>query len=46
MKEKNSTIDYYNQNAKQFVETTVNVEFQSTQNKFLEKLEKGAFDLP
>lgn len=40
-----NTINYYNNNAKQFVETTVNVEFHHMQNKFLEKLQKGAYIL-
>lgn len=39
---KNQTIEYYNENAKQFVETTANVEFYHMQNRFLEKLEDGA----
>lgn len=39
---KNQTIEYYNENAKQFVETTANVEFHHMQNRFLEKLEDGA----
>lgn len=37
-----TTIDYYNKNAKQFVETTASVEFHNMQNKFLDKLPKGA----
>lgn len=39
------TIKYYNENAKQFVETTANVEFHHMQNRFLEKLQKGAYIL-
>lgn len=38
----NKTLEYYNENAKQFVETTANVEFHHMQNRFLEKLEEGA----
>lgn len=36
------TLSYYNTNAKTFTESTVNVDFSHTQNKFLEKLPKGA----
>lgn len=43
--DKNTTIEYYNENAKQFVETTVNVEFHHMQNRFLDKLHKGAYIL-
>ena len=39
------TIEYYNENAKQFVDTTVNVEFHHMQNRFLEKLQDGAYIL-
>ena len=39
------TIEYYNENAKQFVNTTVNVEFHHMQNRFLEKLQDGAYIL-
>lgn len=42
MQKSNSTIEYYNKYAHKFVEGTVDVEFQSMQNKFLSKLEKGA----
>lgn len=45
MIKKNTTIDYYNENAKQFVETTANVEFHHMQNRFLEKLQTGAYIL-
>ena len=38
----NKTIEYYNQNAKQFFDTTVNVEFHHMQNHFLKKLQPGA----
>lgn len=42
---KNTTIDYYNENAKQFVENTANVEFHHMQNRFLDKLQKGSYIL-
>ena len=45
MKKKSNTIRYYNENAKKFVETTVNVEFHHMQNRFLEKLQSSAFIL-
>ena len=35
----NKTIDYYNTNAKKFVEGTLNVDFKSTQDKFIAKIE-------
>ena len=38
----NSTIDYYEKNASTFAESTVNVEFTKTQDRFLSCLEKGA----
>lgn len=41
----NQTIEYYNENAKQFVETTANVEFYHMQNRFLDKLKAGAYIL-
>ena len=41
----NSTIDYYNQNAKQFAASTANVEFHHMQNRFLGKLHMGAYIL-
>ena len=41
MSNKDATIEYYNQNAKQFVETTANVEFHHMQNRFLDKLQSG-----
>ncbi|MGN1156770.1 MAG: class I SAM-dependent methyltransferase [Agathobacter sp.] len=41
----NRTINYYNENAKQFIETTANVEFHHMQNRFLDKLPKGAYIL-
>ena len=45
MMKNDTTIQYYNENAKQFVETTVNVEFRHIQNRFLAKLPKGAYIL-
>lgn len=42
---KNSTIDFYNKNAAQFVETTANVEFHQIQNRFLDKLNENAYIL-
>lgn len=34
----NTTLEYYNANAKKFVEGTIGVDFSATQNKFMEKL--------
>lgn len=34
----NKTLDYYNQNADAFIQGTVSVDFQKTQDRFLEKL--------
>ena len=45
MKENSNTIKYYNENAKQFVENTANVEFHHMQNRFLDKLQTGAYIL-
>lgn len=45
MREIDATIEYYNENAKQFVETTVNVEFRHMQDLFLGKLQSGALIL-
>jgi len=39
------TLSYYDMNAKSFTESTVNVDFSNTQNKFLKKLEAGSFIL-
>ena len=39
---KNQTIQYYNQNATDFVENTRNVDFHVIQDEFLGKLSKGA----
>lgn len=41
----NETINYYNQNADQFAFSTVSVDFSETQNRFLDKLNKGAYIL-
>ncbi len=40
--ETSQTLLYYNTNAATFTETTINVDFSSTQNKFLNKLTVGA----
>lgn len=45
MLKNNITIDYYNKNAKQFVENTVNVEFYHMQNRFLDKVQVGMYIL-
>ena len=34
----NKTLDYYNQNAKEFVTVTVAVDFNKIQDRFIEKL--------
>ncbi len=39
------TLSYYNTNAKAFTEGTVNVDFSYAQNKFLDKLNNGAYIL-
>lgn len=39
------TIDFYNQNAEQFVQETLLVDFKLTQDRFLEKLNAGAYVL-
>jgi SAM-dependent methyltransferase len=39
------TLNYYNKNAEKFINGTVAVDFEETQNKFLEKLPKGAYIL-
>lgn len=41
----NQTIDYYNKNASQFMYTTFNVNFESNQKRFLEKISDGAYIL-
>lgn len=40
-----NTIDYYNKNAKSFIEGTLNVDFSQTQNLFLEYLEPSSIIL-
>ena len=39
------TLDYYNQHADDFIANTVDAAFSETQDKFLSKLEKGAYIL-
>lgn len=39
------TLNYYNQNAQAFSDSTINVEFSYIQNKFLDKLNQGALIL-
>ncbi|OUQ55799.1 SAM-dependent methyltransferase [Tyzzerella sp. An114] len=41
----NKTIDYYNENAKDFVQGTISVDFTKVQHKFIDKLEKGDYIL-
>lgn len=41
----NKTIDYYNINAKKFVEGTLNVDFKATQDKFIAKLPEVGYIL-
>lgn len=41
-KKMNYTLDYYNKNASKFAEGTVAVDFGKVQNRFLDKLAKGA----
>ena len=45
MKKEINTLEYYDNNVKTFVESTVNVDFTLTQNRFLEKLKKDAYIL-
>lgn len=40
-----NTLNYYNQNADDFVEGTISVDFAATQDKFMGRLGKGAFIL-
>lgn len=40
-----STLKYYNQNADQFVQGTLSVDFKQTQDRFLAKLPAGAYSL-
>lgn len=39
------TLNYYNQNAEAFTESTINVDFADMQDKFLNKLNKGDYIL-
>lgn len=39
------TLDYYNQNAKEFVQGTLSVDFATTQDRFLGKLDRDAYIL-
>ena len=39
------TITFYNENAKTFMDTTLNVDFSPVQNRFLDKLHKESFIL-
>ena len=41
----NKTIDYYNENAKDFVQGTISVDFTKVQHKFIDKLEKDDYIL-
>ena len=41
----NRTIDYYNENAKDFVQGTISVDFTKVQHKFIDKLEKSDYIL-
>ena len=45
MMQKNETLNYYNANAKSFVDGTIAVEFEQTQLKFSDKLEMGDYIL-
>lgn len=45
MIKRDKTIQYYNDYAKQFIVTTVDVEFKHMQNRFLDKLQTGAYIL-
>ena len=40
-----NTLDYYNQNADDFIQGTISVDFAATQDKFINKLEPGALIL-
>lgn len=43
--DRNKTLQYYNKNASNFVADTVSVDFQYTQNKFLQYIKRGEFIL-
>ncbi len=38
----NTTLSYYNKNAKQYIQDTQHVDFSQTQNVFLNKLQEGS----
>lgn len=42
---KNTTLDYYNKNADLFASKTISVDFKQTQDKFLNRLDPGAYIL-
>lgn len=44
-KEKDKTLGYYNDHAEAYVEGTVAVDFKQTQDRFLDRLNKGAYIL-
>ena len=44
-KQKDSTLGYYDSHADEFYKSTVNVEFTTMQEQFLEKLENGSYIL-
>jgi ubiquinone/menaquinone biosynthesis C-methylase UbiE len=41
----NKTLDYYNQNAKEFINRTVDADMHYCQDKFIKMLETGAYIL-
>ena len=41
----NNTLNYYNQNAEQFIAGTINVDFTKTQDRFLSRLDSGSYIL-
>ena len=41
----NSTVDYYNQNAEKFYQTTVDADMSDVQDRFLQYLPQGALIL-
>lgn len=43
--QQNNTLSYYDTHADEFYKSTVNVEFSTTQERFLAKLKRGAFIL-
>ena len=42
---KDKTLDYYNKNSQLFVTGTVSVDFKQTQDRFLDRLDSGAYIL-